>query len=248
MLAGEKESLEASWLEIDRLQASLQLREQQVEEKERALAKLQLRLAEQEDLIRKGLVQEEIAMLRSAKEQLASLRDERDRLQLSNEDERAQLMEAARRESALIVDQGLSLKAHWEGLIAAVGARDAEREKKESLMTEREKRLQARRQSLTSEVQERVDEMVSASHVDKNRLQGQIDQAGAEIQRLESELSDVRDAQRRAGGDPTRLANEVRSLQAQLDQRDEELQQLRASLERGDPAALKKRVEELEGR
>ncbi|WP_371435974.1 AAA family ATPase [Polaromonas sp.] len=248
MLAEEQESLVASRAEIDRLQASLKPREHQVDEKERALAKLQLQLAEQEDLIRKGLVQEEIAMLRSTKEQLAALRDERDRLHLSNEGERAQLMEAARRESALIVDQGLSLKAHWEGLISAVGAREAELEKKESLMTEREKRLQARRQSLTSEVQERVDEMVSASHADKDRLQGQIDQADAEIQRLESELRDVRDAQRRAGGDPTRLANEVRSLQTQLDQRDEELQQLRASLERGDPSALKKRVDELEGR
>jgi hypothetical protein len=245
-LEDEQKALNATQVEIDRLQTSLQSRENVVEEQERALAKLQLELAEQQDLIRKGLVQEEIAMLRSLKEQLASLRDERDKLLLSIEGERSVLMEAARRDAARILEEGLAQKAHWERLVDEVAVRDAELEKLQSLMTEREKRLQARRLSLASEVQERVDEAVSASQAYMDQLKDQLDQAYGEIRRLEAELSSLRQAQRRSGGDPARLADEVRKLRDQLDQRDEELLQLRASLDRGDPAALKKRVDELQ--
>lgn len=248
LLEERQKALDASRLEVDRLQASLQPREQAIEERELALARLQLQLAEQEDLIRKGLVQEEMGMLRSAKEQLVALRDERDKLQLSIEGERSQLLEAARRDAARIIEEGLSHKAHWERLVDEVAARDAELEKSQSLMTEREKRLHARRQSLASEVLERVDEAVAASHADRDQIKIQLDQAYGEIRRLEAELSRVREAQRRSGGDPARLADEVRGLRAQLDQRDEELVQLRASLERGDPIVLKRRVDELEER
>lgn len=243
-----QKALDSSRVEVERLQASLQPREQAIEERELALARLQLQLAEREDQIRKGLVQEEMAMLRSAKEQLFALREERDKIQLSIEGERSQLLEAARRDAARIIEEGLAHKAHWERLVAEVAVRDAELEKTQSLMTEREKRLQARRQSLASEVQERVDEAVAASHADRDQIKAQLDQAYGEIRRLEAELSSLRNAQRRSGGDPARLADEVRGLRAQLDQRDEELVQLRASLERGDPVALKKRVGELEER
>lgn len=247
-LEERQKALDASRVEVDLLQASLQTREQEIEKRERALAKLQLQLAEQEDLIRKGLVQEEMTMLRSIKEQLAALREERDKLQLSIEDERSQLLEAARRDAAQIVKEGLSQKAHWERLVDEVAARDAELEKSQSIVTEREKRLQARRQSLSSEVQERVNEVVAASHADRDQIKTQLDQAYGEIRRLEAELSSARETQRRSGGDPARLADDVRKLRDQLDRRDEELLQLRASLERGDPVALKKCVDELEER
>lgn len=239
-------ALDARRAELDRLQESLQPREQRADEKERALAKLQLELDTKEDLLRQGLVQEEIAMLRSIKDQLAALRDERDKLQLSIEAERGQLMEAARREAGRIVDEVHSQKAHWEQRLAEVAVRDAELEKAQSLVTEREKRLQARRQSLSSEVQERVDEAVAASHAEKDRVKAQLDQAFAEIQRLELELNSVREAQRRSGGDPARLADDLRQARDQLIQREEELVQLRASLERGNPVVLRKRVDELQ--
>lgn len=245
-LEEQQKALDASRMELDRLQASLRPREQQVEEKQLALAKLQFQLDEKEDLLRRGLVQDEIAMLRSIKEQLGNLRDERDKLQLSIEGERSQLMEAARQDAARIVEEGLSLKTHWERLVAEVAARDAELEKAQSLVTEREKRLQARRQSLASEVQARVDEAVAASHADRDQIKTQLDQAYGEIRRLETELNSVREAQRRSGGDPARLADDVRQLRDQLNQREEELVQLRASLERGDPVALKKRVDDLQ--
>lgn len=247
-LEESKKALDERRVEMDRRVESLQPREQAIEEKELALARLQLQLAEQEDQIRQGLVQEEMAMLRSIKEQLAALREERDKLQLSLEGERSRLMDAARQDSARIIDEVLSQKAHWEKLVAEVSAREAALEKSQSLMTDREKRLQARRQSLASEVQERVDEAVAASRADRDQIKIQLDQAYKEILRLETELSGLREAQRRSGGDPARLADEVRVLQAQLDKRDEELIQLRASIERGDPVALKKRVDELEER
>lgn len=245
-LVEEKELLRASREDIDQLQARLQPREYEVEQKERDLAREKLRLAELEDQLRRGLVQEEIAMLRSTKEQLDSLRNERDNLQLSIEDERARLIDAVRKDAALIVEQGLSLKAHWTTLVGELSAREAELEKSQSVLTEREKRLQARRQSLASEVQERVDEAVSACHADRDRLKVQLDQAHDEVGRLEADLSGAREARRRSGGDPARLADEVRKLRDQLDQRDEELVQLRTSLERGDPVALKKRADDLQ--
>jgi hypothetical protein len=244
----QQQALDARSVELDQLQASLRPQEQQVEQQERALAKLQLDLDAKEDLLRQGLMQEEVAMLRSVKDQLAALRDERDKLQLSLEAEREQLMEAARRDAARIVEEGLSQKAQWEQRLAEVAARDAELEKAQSLMTERERRLQARRQALASEVQERVDDMVAASHAERDRLRIQLDSAHEEIQRLEADLHGAREAQRRSGGDPAGLAAEVRTLRDQLDQREEELQQLRTSLERGDPVALKKCVADLEER
>lgn len=247
-LAQEQEALRSGREEVERLQASLLSREHAVDQKERDLAKAQLELDEQRDVLRQGLVQEEIAMLRSAKAQLATLRDERDKLQLAVESDRELLMNAARQDAALLVDQGLSLKAHWERLIAEVGAREAELEKSQSTLTERETRLQARRQSLANEVLERVSESVAASQADRDRLKSQLDQAYEEIQRLEVELRDKREAQRRSGGDPARLADELRKLRTQLEQREEELLQVRSSLERGDPVALKKRVDELEDR
>ncbi|MGY0193508.1 AAA family ATPase [Leptothrix sp. BB-4] len=244
----QQKALEARCEELDQSQASLQSREQQVEQQERALAKLQLDLDAQEDLLRQGLMQQEVAMLRSVKDQLAALRDERDKLQLSMEAERDQLMAAARRDAARIVEEGLSQKAQWELRFAEVAERDAELEKAQSLMSEREKRLQARRQALASEVQERVDDMVATIHAERDRIRTQLDLAHEEIQRLEADLHAAREAHRRSGGDPARLAADVQTLRDQLNQREEELQQLRASLERGDPVALKKRVADLEER
>lgn len=252
-LAAEKTQLEerqkvldASRAEVDQLQSSLRPREQEIKERELALAKWQLQLDEKEDQLRSGLVQEEIAMLKSIKEQLAALREERDKLKLSIEDERSQLMEAARQDAARIVEEGLSQKAVWEQLVAELAARDAELEMAQSLMTEREKRLQARRQSLASEVQARVDEAVAVCHAERDQARIQLDQAFETIRRMEAELSSARESLRRFGGDPARLADDVRKLRDQLDQRDEELAQLRASLERGDPVALKKRVDDLQ--
>jgi hypothetical protein len=242
----QQKVLEARRLELDRLQASLRPREQLADEKERVLAKQQLQLDEKEDQLRQGLVQEEVAMLRSIKDQLSALRDERDKLQMSMEAEREQLMEVARRDAARIVEEGLSHKAEWEQRVADIAARDAELEKAQSLVTEREKRLQARRQSLASEVQARVDEAVADGHADKERIKTQLDQAYGEVQRLEKELDSVREAQRRSGGDPTRLANELRQAQEQITQLEEQLIQARASLERGDPVVLKERANALQ--
>jgi len=241
----QQKELEARSVELDQLQASLQTRELHADQKECALAKLQLDLDAKEDLLRQGLVQEEVSMLRSVKDQLAQLRHERDTLKLSIDVEREQLMEAARRDAARIVEEAMSQKTHWEQRIAEIAARDAELEKADSLLTEREKRLQARRQSLASEVQARVDEVVADSRADKERIKAQLDQANGEIQRLETVLNSLREAQRRSGGDPARLAAELRQANEQLSQREEELAQLRASLERGDPVALKKRADDL---
>lgn len=241
----QQKELEARSVELDQLQASLRTRELHADQKERALAKLQLDLDAKEDLLRQGLVQEEVSMLRSVKDQLAQLRHERDTLKLSIDVEREQLMEAARRDAARIVEEAMSQKTHWEQRIAEIAARDAELEKADSLLTEREKRLQARRQSLASEVQARVDEVVADSRADKERIKAQLDQANGEIQRLETVLNSLREAQRRSGGDPARLAAELRQANEQLSQREEELAQLRASLERGDPVALKKRADDL---
>jgi hypothetical protein len=177
---------------------------------------------------------------------LAALRGERDGLQLSINAEREQLMVTARLDAARISEEAMSRKAEWEQRIADIASRDAEFEKANSLLTEREKRLQARRQSLASEVQARVDEAVADSLAEMERIKMQLDQAHGEIQRLESELRSLRDAQRRSGGDPARLAADLRQAQDQLSQREEELAQLRASLERGDPVVLKKRADELQ--
>lgn len=241
----QQRELEARSVELDQLQASLRPRELLADQKERALAKLQLDLDAKEDLLRQGLVQEEVSMLRSVKAQLAQLRHERDTLKLSIDAGHEQLMEAARRDAARIVEEAMSLKTHWEQRIADISTRDAELEKADSLLTEREKRLQARRHSLASEVQARVDEAVADSRADKERIKAQLDQANGEIQRLETELNSLREAQRRSGGDPARLAAELRQANEQLGQREEELAQLRASLERGDPVALKKRADDL---
>lgn len=245
-LDAQQKELEAHSVELDQLQASLRPRELHADQKELALAKLQLDLDAKEDLLRQGLVQEEVAMLRSVKDQLAQLRQERDAVKLSIDVEREQLMEAARRKAARIVEEAMSQKTNWEQRIAEIAARDAELEKADSLLTEREKRLQARRQSLASEVQARVDEAVADSRADKERIKAQFDEANDEIQRLETALSSLRETLRRSGGDPARLASELRQANEQLNQREEELAQLRASLERGDPVALKKRADELQ--
>lgn len=245
-LDAQQKELEVRSVELDQQQASLRPRELHAEQKELALAKLQLDLDAKEDLLRQGVVQEELALLRSVKDQLAELRNERDRLKLSIDAEREQLMEAARRDAARSVEGALSLKVHWEQRLAEIATRDAELEKTNSLLTEREKRLQARRQSLAGEVQERVGEAVAASHAEMERVKAQLDQALDEIQRLESELNSVRESQRRSGGDPGRLVGELRQARDQLSQREEELVQLRASLECGDPVALKKLAEDLQ--
>lgn len=65
---------------------------------------------------------------------------------------------------------------------------------------------------------------------------------------LEAALQSAQEIQRRSGVNPARLVEDVRELRQQLELRDEELQQLRMSLERGDPVALKKRADELEER
>lgn len=231
---------------LDQLQTNLRPRELFVEQQERALTKLQLDLEAKEDILRQGLVKEEVAMLRSVKDQLAELRNERDRLQLSIDAERVQLLEAARRDAGRLVGEAMTQKAHWEQRIAEIAVRDAELEKDKSLLTEREKRLQARRQSLAIEVQARVDEAEMESRSDRERIKVQLDQANEEIQRLEVALSTLQEAQRRSGGNPARLADELRLAHEQLDQREEELTQLRASLERGDPVALKKRADNLQ--
>jgi len=203
-------------------------------------------LDEQEDLLRQGLVQREISMLRSVKDQLAQLREERDNLQLTIESERMGLLEAARRDATAIVNEALAQKASWERVVAELHTREAELERLQSLMDERERRLQARRQALANEVSTRVDEVVAEVQRDRDRFKAQLEQAHGEIERLEQQLDGVREAHRRSGGDPARLADDVRQLREQLSQRDEELAQLRSSLERGDPVALAKRADALQ--
>lgn len=207
----QQKGADARSVDLDRLQASLRPREQHAEEKERALPSSSSNWTRGEDQLRQGLVQEEGSPCSDqSSDQLAALRDERDKLQLSMEAEREQLMEAARRDAARIVEEGLSHKAHWEQRVAEIAARDAELEKAQSLVTEREKRLQARRQSLASEVQARVDEALAHGHADNERIKTQLDQAYGEVQRLETELNSLREAQRRSGGDPARLADDPR--------------------------------------
>lgn len=245
-LSQEREALRMMREEFERLQASLRPREIEVEQRERGLEREQIRLSEQEDRLRQGLVQDEIAMLRGVKEQLTKLREERDNLALMIEEERTRLMEVARQDAAVIRAQGNELKAHWEHLIQEVSSKEAELEKSRSVLTERERRLQARRNALEEEVQQRVEEAISASSAESSRVKDELNDALKEIDRLESVLRSTQEMQRRSGGDPARLMEEVRELRQRLEQRDEEVQQLRMSLERGDPVALKKRVVELE--
>ena len=247
-LSQERDALRLMREEVERLQASLRPREIEVEQRERALEREQIRLAEQEDRLRQGLIQDEITMLRGVKEQLAKLREERDGLALVIEEERTRLMEVARQDAALIRAQGNELKAHWEHLIQEVTSMEAELEKSRSVLTEREQRLKARRNALEEEIQQRVEEAISASAAERARVKDELNDALNEIDRLEAALQSAQEIQRRSGVNPARLVEDVRELRQQLELRDEELQQLRMSLERGDPVALKKRADELEER
>lgn len=242
----KKAALATRSLEVEQDAAALKSREAALDQRERELAALKLTLDEQEDGLKQGLVRQETAMLRSVGEQLAALRAERDMLALAIEADRKKLMTDARAKAQEVLTAALDRKAHWERLIAEVTAREVDLERDKATLTEGEMRFRARRQSLSDEIQTRVDEAVAAQQAELDAIKGQLEEAHQQVDVSETALHKLQDALRKSGGDPARLVEEVRSLKHQLEQRREEVAQLRASLESGDPAALKRRVDDLQ--